>query len=104
MTVEPETATNHPTNSTPQIAVTWNDTTILQYVSQQFPDKDTHLPNPEAVQRLLAKHDMPIPSPMAVYQWTSRRVIPDKWRSILIYTLMRESRIDLTKCFKRTKW
>lgn len=70
--------------------VHWNDPKILTAAGT----------SPEAVRSLLTKHNQGDPSPYAVYQWTSRRKIPDAWRVKLAYCLLRENKITLADMFR----
>lgn len=83
-------------NTTPAGAalhVHWNDVKIL----------DAAGANPEAVFQLLERHGQNEgvrPTPPAVYQWVSRRKIPDHWRARLVYALLAEQRIGPQHLFR----
>ncbi len=70
--------------------IAWNDTAILLAAGILPPN----------VQKLLARAGQPTPSDMAVHQWNSRRMIPNKWRPRLIYALLRENSIDVGSLFR----
>lgn len=57
---------------------------------------------PAPIISLFDKYRLPSPSVTAVYQWVSRKNIPDKWRAALIYALMSEGRISVNQIFCRT--
>ena len=79
-------------------AVHWNDNALMQTAGS----------NPEAVFELLQKHGQaekdehgnPAPSVYAIYQWTSRRKIPDRWRARLIYVLLAEGELEMKDLFR----
>lgn len=77
----------------PQTQIVFHDSEILRVAG--------NLPAP--IIALYRKHNLPEPVPGAVYQWVSRKNIPDKWRAALIYALMAEGRISVNQIFCRTK-
>lgn len=70
--------------------IQWNDTAILAAAGE----------TPDAVQAILARHNQPVPTAVAVYQWTSRRNIPNLWRPRLIYAVLRENKLPIAKLFR----
>lgn len=75
----------------PKSAVHWNDPAILAAAGTA----------PEVVANLMSRHGQGVPTEYAVYQWASRNKIPDKWRSRLVYCLLREDKIKLAALFRR---
>lgn len=71
----------------------WNDPEIIMAAG----------PAPDAVRALLRAHSQPEPTDQAIYQWASRKRIPDKWRPAVVYALMRENKLPLAKLFRRRK-
>ena len=79
-------------------AVHLNDNALMQTAGS----------NPEAVFELLLKHGQTeeaadgsrAPSFYAIYQWTSRRKIPDRWRARLIYVLLAEGELEMRDLFR----
>lgn len=59
--------------------------------------------NPEAIQNLLMKWGQPFPSTAAIYQWSSRGKITNRWRAALLYALLSEGKVKLSSLFKRGK-
>lgn len=74
----------------PRPPVSWNDMAILEAAGK----------SPESVSALLARNEQPAPSDWAVYQWWSRRKIPDMWRPRVLFALLREDRITVSKLFR----
>lgn len=78
--------------------VHWNDTKILEAAGR----------NPETVFNVLDRHGqthadadgIPQPTPDAVYQWASRRKIPDFWRPRIVYVLLAENRLQTSELFR----
>lgn len=68
----------------------WNDAAILEAMGR----------SPELAKDLLRRNGQPLPSDQAVYQWVSRKRLPDRWRPKIIYALMREQKIDVGRLFK----
>ena len=58
---------------------------------------------PAPIISLFTKYNLPAPVAGAVYQWVSRKNIPDKWRAALIYALLAEGRISVNQLFCKTK-
>jgi len=75
---------------TPDTAVFWNDPNIL----------DAAGGSPAAIRHLLRLHGQGDPSTLAVYQWSSRRKIPDRWRPRLVYCLLHDGLISTAKLFR----
>lgn len=70
-------------------AIVWNDKEILKASGG----------SPESVQKLMDEINQPRPSTWAVYQWASRKRIPDLWRPRLVYALMRRNHITVNQLF-----
>lgn len=70
--------------------IAWNDIAILDATGRK----------PEQIRDLLTRHGQPKPTDMAIYQWVSRKSIPDMWRSRIIYALLRENRLNLAVVFR----
>lgn len=77
--------------------VHWNDSKILEAAGR----------NPETVFNMLNRHGqthaadgVAQPTPDAVYQWVSRRKIPDFWRPRLVYVLLAENRLQTSELFR----
>lgn len=58
---------------------------------------------PAPITALLRKHNLQVPTDWAVYQWCSRKRIPDKWRASLIYALMVERRLTVEQLFCKAR-
>ena len=71
-------------------AVHWNDPLILEKAGGQ----------PVGVVAMLERNGQGRPSDHAVYQWVSRRHIPDRWRTPLIYCLLLENKAKLGELFR----
>lgn len=71
-------------------AIAWNDAAIMAAAGE----------SPESVRAILVRHKQPAPTDYAVYQWSSRRLIPNQWRPRLVYALLRENRIDVGQLFR----
>lgn len=70
--------------------VCWDDPTILRKAGN----------SPEGVRNLLARYGQEQPTALAVYQWVSRRSIPNKWRAALVYALLAEQRASTMDLFR----
>lgn len=79
-------------------AVYWNDPAILDAITYAYPGVHIHT----ATVALLSAHRQgdPAPSLDAVYQWVSRKRIPDRWRVRLIYALLSAQAITPGKLFR----
>lgn len=81
-----------------ELHVHWNDSKILEAAGR----------NPETVFTLLDRHGqthadadgIAQPTPDAVYQWVSRRKIPDHWRPRIVYVLLAEQRLQMSQLFR----
>lgn len=82
---------NPPDLPTKQTPVCWNDPVILDAAGLK----------PEQVQELLVRNGQPKPTQYAVYQWASRKRIPNLWRARAIYCLLRERKLDIALMFKK---
>lgn len=79
-------------------AVHWHDENIIEAAGR----------SPEAVRSTLERHGQTevqpdgtaAPTPDAVYQWSSRRKVPDYWRARLIYCLLADRKLDTSKIFR----
>jgi hypothetical protein len=69
--------------------VQWDDEKILVAAGK----------SPEAVRAILAQYDQATPSVWAVYQWWSRKLIPNDWRAALIYAVLASDKIDVSDLF-----
>jgi len=81
--------TSTPTATNPAI-IAWNDPAILKAAGT----------SPDAIRQHFAKTGQPLPTDWAVYQWSSRRRIPDRWRAALVYALMNTNRITPRDLFR----
>lgn len=70
--------------------VHWDDEAILTAAGTK----------PAAVKKLLTRHDQPLPSDDAVYQWASRRWLPNEFRAILSYCLLADGKIQPSELFR----
>ena len=75
---------------TPRPPVCWNDEAIMEAAGR----------SPENVSALLARNEQALPSEWAVYQWWSRKKIPDDWRARVLFSLLREKRIVAARMFR----
>lgn len=70
----------------------WNDPAIIAAIG----------PNIMAIRDALKGMGQPVPSEWAVYQWTSRRRIPDRWRPAVVYWLLSQQKITVADLFRRS--
>lgn len=71
--------------------IEWNDAEILAKFNN----------NPPVVQSRLQALGLRTPTSMAIYQWVSRKRIPDRWRPTLVYVLKRDGDLPDNLLFKR---
>ena len=82
---------NNSSNTLLEQGVHWNDYRILEAAGL----------TPEPVRLLLAQYQQPLPSYGAIYQWASRRKIPDRWRAPIIYCRRADERLGPRELFRR---
>lgn len=79
------------TDPLPENLIVWNDKAIMDAMGR----------TPEAAALLLAPQNLPIPSGMSVYQWSSRNKISHGWRAHIVYALLRARRIEPGQLFRK---
>ena len=77
-------------DKTDRPTIHWDDEAILTAAGT----------TPNSVRRLLRRHAQTLPTDGAVYQWASRKWLPNGFRAILTYCLLAESKIAPHKMYR----
>jgi hypothetical protein len=80
-----------PNNRTVPMDIEWHDAAIMTGFQN----------SPHAVRAQVSALGLAPPTDAAVYQWVSRKRIPERWRPLLIYVLLREQKLAINQMFRR---
>jgi hypothetical protein len=86
------TDTKHaPNNRAVPMDIEWNDAAIMTGFQN----------SPHVVRGHVSNLGLNPPTVLAIYQWVSRGRIPERWRPLLIYVLLREQKLSINEMFRR---